>query len=454
VTLCNIPKVTVTTWSVKNVVLAGPTYRKYHEKSLSLMKGGQVASIVGQPGMGKTTILKKLEESSKEWIRPIFLDMANKDDLSSEFWSKFREEEVKREFIHRLENRKKELGYSFWKKLFGVKFWDYVEGMCGKVDDVEVRLFCMNYTKDYDGMISFIRDMKEVQSIGLLIDEVRETHLNVIHRFINAGLGIPIIMAIPTDSFSRISDLALRRRIEESRISLDDGVTEEDVKEIVEAYCGEMGDVLLPMISILWKGRELPSISSILQFLRSESEKAEKECGESMDCLRRYVENSMSLKNPEEETKEMEKRVREALSLLSSELSVKYIHPRGKRVTDVKGRSVVASVFFLSDEGSYLIMVKLSKDGTLPEKGDVESFLTVENVEHDKKQYPVVGKFVITNAEVDGDSFIQVSTLEALRIIDGDVDILCDKLKHAFTTLTNKRGMQPQDVQTGSLEAI
>ncbi|MCY0850942.1 ATP-binding protein [Sulfuracidifex metallicus] len=428
-TLCKIPKVTVTTWSVKNVVLAGPTYRKYYERGLSLMKEGQVASIVGQPGMGKTTILKKLEESSKEWMKPIFLDMANKDDLSSEFWTKINETEIRKDSLIRLEGRKKELGYTFWRKLFGVKFWDHVERMCGKVDDVDMRLFCMQYPKNYDGMISLIKDLKEINKVGLLIDEVRETHLPVIHRVINAGLGVPVIMAIPTDSFSRISDLALRRRIEESRISLDDGVTEEDVKEIVETYCGELGDLLLPMINLLWKGKELPSISSILQFLRSESEKAERECGESIECMKNYVEKSMALKNPEEETREMEKRVREALSLLSQEFSIKYIHPRGKRVVGSNGKSVLASLFFLTDDGAYIGTVKLSKDGELPDKADVESILTVNTVEHDKKDYKVLGKLVITNANVNGTNFVTMSTIEVLRIVDGDVDILAEKLK-------------------------
>jgi len=428
-TLCNIPKVTVTTWSVKNVVLAGPTYRKYYEKSLSLVKEGQIASIIGQPGMGKTTILKKLEESSREWMRPIFLDMANKEDLSSEFWTKIDVMEIRKESISKLENRKKELGYSFWKKLMGVKFWDHVEKMCGKVDDLDMRLFCMSYPHNYDGMISLIKDLKESHKIGLLIDEVRETHLSLIHRVINAGLGIPIIMAIPTDSFSRIEDLALRRRIEESRISLDDGVTEEDVKEIVETYCGEFGDLLLPMVNLLWKGRELPSISSILQFLRSESEKAEKECGSSPDCLREYVEKSMSLKDPAEETSKMEKRVREALSLLTAELSIKYLHPRGKRVFDAKGRGVLASIFFISNDSAFIGTVKLSKDGSLPDKAEVDSLLTVNAVEHEKKQYKVEGKFVVTNANVNGDNFVQLSTIEVLRIIDGDLDILIEKLR-------------------------
>ncbi|MEM4884817.1 MAG: ATP-binding protein, partial [Saccharolobus sp.] len=59
---CEIPRVSVTTWSSKGVILVGPTYKKYLEKALNAVKNKEVASVVGQPGMGKTTLLKKIEE--------------------------------------------------------------------------------------------------------------------------------------------------------------------------------------------------------------------------------------------------------------------------------------------------------------------------------------------------------------------------------------------------------
>ena len=86
--ICNIPKVTVTTWSSNNVLLVGPTYRQFLNKSLSIVENSDVASIIGQPGMGKTTILRKVQQVLEDKKYVFYLDLASKGEIEEEFWNK------------------------------------------------------------------------------------------------------------------------------------------------------------------------------------------------------------------------------------------------------------------------------------------------------------------------------------------------------------------------------
>lgn len=436
--LCNIPKVTVTTWSSRSIILVGPTYRKYLEKAMNSVKNGDVASIVGQPGMGKTTLLKKIEETVGNEFTPIYLDLANKERVDDEFWVKVDMNSFRIKALENLVNRKKEFGYNFLKRITGVKYEDWLLKVCDKYNDPYLRLYCSSYPKDYDGMIMVINDMKNFSKLVLLIDEVRDSHISVIHRLINAGLGIPIIMAIPTDAYSRITDLAIRRRIEESRIPLDDALTLEDVKEIVEAYCKDLADDLLPIISTLWKNKELTTVSSILQFIKNEVEKGIKECnGEDLNCIKEHIKVSSSLKNPEEDAKEIEKKIRDLLTSVGKSYGVTYVHPRGKRI-EVKGKGVLASIFFIANDSAYLGDVVLSADGKLQFEDDVKLLGMAEEVEHNDKVYKVKAKFLVTNVEdpkIDGVITISIPTLEIVKILNGDIFLFEERIKVLFDEL-------------------
>lgn len=435
--ICDIPKVSVTTWSSKNVILVGPTYRQLLNKALESVKNKEVASIIGQPGMGKTTILKKVEETIQS---SIYLDLASKNEIEEEFWSKVSGEKVRGMVYPLLERDKKKYGYSFFKKIFGVSFPSHLESLCNKMiakDDVNLRLYCLNYEKSFDGMISFLRDYKSLTDVSLLIDEVREPHIPKIHRLINSGLQIPILMAIPTDAYSRIGDLAIRRRLDESRISLD-SLSNEDIKEIVEAYCKPLSEELLPIVLSLWKGRELNTVSSILQFIRSEAEKVSKDCGDNLECAKERIKSSFSLSNVEEDSKNLEKLIRDSLSSLSKELNITYVHSRGKRI-EVRGKSFVAGIFFIADGEAYVGLVKLFNNESKVDE-DLKLLSYVESVEHEKKEYPVKCRFVVTNSpslEVDNNvQKVEMSTMEVIRVLQGDNEILEEKVRGLISNLT------------------
>jgi len=433
--ICNIPKVTVTTWSSKNVILVGPTYRQYLNKALEVIKNKEVASIIGQPGMGKTTILKKVEEIVSS---AIYLDLSAKGEIEDEFWSKIDRVKVKQLVYPLLEREKRKYGYSFFKRLFGVSFESHLESLCSKMiakEDVNLRLYCLNYERDFDGMISFLRDYKSIAEVSLLIDEVRESHIPKIHRLINSGLQIPVLIAIPTDAYSRISDLAIRRRLDESRISLD-SLSSEDIKEIIEAYCKPLAEEFFPVVLSMWKGKELNTVSSILQFIRSEDEKVSKECGDNIQCAKEKIKTSFSLSNIEEDSKNLEKLIRDSLLSLSKELNISYVHPRGKRI-EVKGKSVVAGIFFIAKGEAYLGSVRLYNNESKADE-ELKLLSQVTTVEHEKKEYPVKCRFVITNSsalEVENVKKVEMSTMEVIRVLKGDTEILEEKVRGLVSSL-------------------
>ncbi|MDT7901323.1 MAG: ATP-binding protein [Acidianus sp.] len=446
--ICNIPKVTVTTWNSNNVILVGPTYKQYLDKALNSIRNNDIASIIGQPGMGKTTILKKVQEIVKD---ALYMDLASKNEIEDEFWSKIDKNEIRQKVLPRLD--KKKYGYSFWKRLLGVKFEDWLMRVCGKYNDPLLRLYCFDYQKDFDGMIKAISDLKEIEHLSLLIDEVRENHIPKIHRLINSGLGVPILMAVPTEVYSKITDLAIRRRLDESRISLDNALTSEDIKEIVDAYCHEISDDLFTIVLSLWNGRELNTVSSILQFMKSEVEKFEKECSNSQDvvnCVKEKLKESHSLKNPEEESKRLEKMIRDLLSSLTKEFQVTYVHPRGKRV-EVKGKYITLGIFFIKDGNAYVGLVKLLNDDRTDDD-EVKLLSMLEKVEHEKKEYPVEKRFIITNSQkLNVDSTVtkvELTTMEAIRILQGDSEILEEKLKEILNSFNAKTSSASAVVST------
>ena len=438
--ICNIPKVTVTTWSSDKVILVGPTYRQYLAKSLEVINSKDVASIIGQPGMGKTTILRKAEESCKDRMFTIFLDLSSKDSIEDEFWSKIDKIKI-REMVLPKMNRKK-YGYSLFKRIRGISFEKHLEGLCNKLDDPLLRLYCMSYQRDFDGMLRMIGDLKSIKDVVLFIDEVRDYHLSKIHRLINSGLAVPVLMAIPTDAYNKVTDLAIRRRLDESRISLDSALTSEDIKEIIEAYCKPLTDELFPIILSLWNGKELNTVSSILQYIRNEVDKAVTACGgEDLECVKEKIKSSYTLKDIDADSKALEKMIRETLVSLSKELGIAYVHPRGKRV-EVKGKTITVGIFFVYNDLAYVGLVKLMNNSQVDSEVQLLSYL--DSVEHEKKEYKVGKKFVITNGKIDipGIDVIEISTLEAIRIIRGDSIILEEKVRGLFKDVVSQSNKQ------------
>ncbi|WP_048099809.1 ATPase AAA [Candidatus Acidianus copahuensis] len=443
--ICNIPNVTVTTWSSRNVVLAGPSYKKYLQKTLDLVKQNQVASIIGQPGMGKTTILRKLEQENAGFI---YLDMANMKDIGQEFWSKIDREKAKMDVFPIIKANAKRLGYSFFKKIRGVPLQAWISAQCGKFDDKYMRIYCLDYQQDFEGMIHFLSDIKELWSVGILIDEVREIHIPAIHRLINAGLEIPLVMAIPTDVYSKISDLAIRRRLDESRISLDNALTPEDLKEIVDAYCHGVSEEIYPLVLSMWRGRELNTVSSVLQFVKREVEKAGKEC-EDLNCVKMKIKSSFTLNDVESQARELEKVLRETLQSISKELGITYVHPRSKRV-EAKDRTTLVGIALVRNELAYLGVVRLF-NGELNVDKDLELLGEVNEVDLERKKFQVGQRFVITNSDsLNLDKRIKkivVPTMEIIRILEGDGE-MSEELAKAIFKEFNLSGTEEVEVQT------
>lgn len=432
--ICNIPKVTVTTWSSDKIVLAGPTYRQYLNKSLEIINSKDVASIIGQPGMGKTTILRKAEELCKDKMFTFFLDLASKNEIEDEFWSKVDKFKLRELVLPKMD--KKKYGYTFFKRIRGIKFEKHLEGLCDKLNDPLIRLYCLNYPRDFDGMLKLIGDLKTVTDVVLFIDEVRDSHLPKIHRLINSGLAVPVLMAIPTDAYNKVTDLAIRRRLDESRISLDSALTADDIREIVEVYCKPLSEELYPIVLSMWNGKELNTVSSILQYIKNEVDKAINECGgEDLSCVKEKVKNSYTLKDIETDSKTLEKMIREELTNLAKEYDITYVHPRGKRV-EVKGKNITVGLFFIHGEHAYIGLVKLMNN---QQEVDSETQLLpfINVIEHDKKEYKVAKRFIITNGKIslEGVDSVELSTLEVVRMIRGDTVILEEKVRGLLKTI-------------------
>ena len=259
---------------------------------------------------------------------------------------------------------------------------------------------------------------------------MRENHVPQIHRLINSGVGVPVVMAIPTEVYSRVTDLAIRRRLDESRITLDSALTEEDIREIVETYCSPLREELFPVVLELWNGRELNTVSSILQFIRSEVERAEANCNGDLSCVKEEFLKSHTLKDPEEDSRKLEKLVRDELNAMSHDLGISYVHPRGKRV-EVDGKYAVVGLFFLRDDVAHVGLVKLKNDGS-GEDQDLEVLSKVEKVEHEKREYPVGGRLLVTNSpSLDSPRVTKLllSTMEVTRILQGDLDLLRERMR-------------------------
>jgi hypothetical protein len=76
----------------------------------------------------------------------------------------------------------------------------------------------------------------------------------------------------------------------------------------------------------------------------------------------------------------------------------------------------------------------------------------LEKVEHEKKEYPVEKRFIITNSQkVNVDSTVtkvELTTIEAIRILQGDSEILEEKLKEILNSFNAKTSSASAVVST------
>jgi energy-coupling factor transporter ATP-binding protein EcfA2 len=433
---CDFPRVSVTTWKGKPN-FAGPSYRKALNEIREAIKKGEVVAVIGQPGTGKTTLLRAL---AQETGNAIFLDMSNKERIADEFWVKFDVSARRDELVTSLYTERSRFGYGFLKKLLGVRFEDHLLRVCNKYNDPRLRLYCNSYSKDFDGMLSALKDYSTVFGRPvLLVDEVRETHSQEILRFVNSGSGIPLVFAMPTEAYSKVTDLAIRRRLEETRVSLDYILTEEDIKEILEAYCPDFSRELTDLVIPLWKGGEIVTVHQLLNYARMEYENALKDCKDP-ECVRKKLVENNVMKDVGSLVKMIEASVRNGIAKVEG---ITYVHPRGKRVETVEGKTTLVDLFFATTDGVYIGDVRIFS-GSPTSDPDIEALKKVNEVEHEKAKRPVKARFVITNypLSLEGVTTIYLETHELIRLSKGDSEIVVAKLVEALGL--KSQSAQPQ----------
>ncbi|GEM_PF-4684639 len=104
---CEFPRVSVSSWT-GSLKFAGPSYRKVLQELTDAINKGEVVAIVGQPGTGKTTLLRVLASRVQNHV---FMDMANKERLADEFWDKFDPKARSKEILEMLLPERRKFGY-------------------------------------------------------------------------------------------------------------------------------------------------------------------------------------------------------------------------------------------------------------------------------------------------------------------------------------------------------
>jgi energy-coupling factor transporter ATP-binding protein EcfA2 len=431
---CEFPRVSVSSWT-GSLKFAGPSYRKVLQELTEAINKGEVVAIVGQPGTGKTTLLRVLASLVQNHV---FMDMANKERLADEFWDKFDPKARSKEILEMLLPERRKFGYGLLSRLLGRRFEDHLLRVCDKYDDPRLRLYCNKYTRDFDGMLRALKDYSAVFGKPvLLVDEVRETHSQEILRFVNSGVGVPLVFSMPTEAYSKVTDLAIRRRIEESRVSLDYILTEEDIREILDSYCPDFSAELTDLVIPLWKGKEIVTVHQLLNYARMELENAKKECGDNECVRRRLIENNI-FKDVDNLIKTVESTLRSGLAKVEG---VTYVHQRGKRAETSDGKSVIVDLFFLTEEGAYVGDVRIFA-GLPSLDPDVEALAKILEIEHEKVKRPVKGRFLITNypLKVEGVITVYLETHELIRVSKGDSEVVLAKLLNALGLGSEAKG--------------
>lgn len=378
-----------------------------------------VITIVGAPGMGKTTLLNAVYDELKESY-VIYLDLVNSTSLSSSAWNFILmtklNERIRTNAFNLLYDHKEEIGYTGFARIR--EFPNWLRHLCLKEAWSEAygyaeRLYCMKYSKDVDGLIEFLKDLQNLGAVGLLLDEMKaeEGLLKELHKLINE-VKLPIIVTMTPDVISKINDSALVRRLTERQIELK--LNYSDKVDILKVYCEEYYKELSEIEEVT----SASSVSQLLDKARIAYKNALDKCKDEYkkeECIRRELTKAFDIDDPMEASRQLEDKIREGLLELKNELGITLVHTKGRRIKDLH---VIVDIYFETANAVYIGDIKLSNKDTL---NNIENVKKLEKLDH-YNNLPVK-KFIVTNqtnVNIKNFKLIYVSNEDIKRIIEGD----------------------------------
>ena len=422
---CEFPEYPVERYVNTSVRLAGRQWVEAKEKAKDTIEKGlsTVMTIVGDPGMGKTAILNAVYNDLKEDAYLVFVDLSGKDSIAEPAWAwvdgTLLGEKVKNRAFNVLYENRRAIGYTTftWMRR---EFGNWLRKKCGEGIEGELnyalRLYCLGYPRDLDGLVQFLNDLKALGKAGVLVDELHlsEGVMSELHRLINVT-GVPIVVTAVRDVVAGLTDLPLRRRLEENVVELR--LTHEDAREILKAYCPDFADDLIGLEEVVKATR----VNELLRTARLVVMEAQRRCeGEYKreECIRGELSKSLLPEDVQEASTQLEKAIREELMRVKEDYRIAYVHERGKRVESV---GTTVDLYFVTDSTVYLGDVKLSNNRTLSEAQltNVRRLKDVNSLEG-----KAVVRFIVTNADVpplDGFKVVKIPTKRIRMVLDGDL---------------------------------
>ena len=422
---CEFPDYPVERYVNTNVRLAGRQWVGAKEKAKETIEKGlsTVVTIVGDPGMGKTAILNAVYTDLKENAYLIFVDLSGEEEIAKPAWAwidgTWLGERVKNDAFRLLYENRKAIGYTTltWMRR---EFSNWLRKKCKEGIEGELsyafRLYCLGYTRNLDGLVQFLNDLRALGKVGILIDELHlsEGLMSELHRLINVT-KVPMVVTALSYVIARLNDLPLKRRLEENIIELS--LTHDDAYEILKAYCPDFADELVNLEEVA----KAASVNELLRTARLAVLEAQRRCeGEykKEECIRGELSKTLLPKDVQEASTQLEKAIREELNRVKENYGIAYVHERGKRIESV---GTTVDLYFVTDKAVYLGDVKLSNNRTLSEAqlANVKRLKDVNSLEG--KQ---VVRFIVTNADVpplDGFRVVKVPAKRIRMVLNGDL---------------------------------
>ncbi|BFH74052.1 hypothetical protein SJAV_19960 [Sulfurisphaera javensis] len=423
--VCNFPEYTVSKYQDENVKIAGRLWIETSNKikEAILARKNTVISIIGEPGMGKTTLLNVVKKDLKEYSFILYLDLVNSPSLSYSAWYVIKNtsvyEKIREKAFEILLQHQKDIGYKGLTK-FSKEFSNFLRHICEKKNwnnnfSYAEKLYCMSYEENVEGLIEFLNDLSKLDTVALLIDEIKakDGHLTELHKVINET-NIPIIVTMVPDVVSEIKDRALIRRLSEIKIELK--LSNDDKLDILKTYCDDFAEEIYKIKEI----QEARTLSAVLDLARYAYLQAFQYCKndyKQINCIRDYIRSAFYIENIEEASKELEKKIREGLIELKGVYGIEYVHDRGRRIDE---KSVIVDLYFRKGETVYIGDVKLSNKDVLDNVGNMKKL-----EDYEKEGSFKVVKFIITNTpnvDLKGFILIYIDNYTIKKILNGDID--------------------------------
>ncbi|BCU69686.1 hypothetical protein [Stygiolobus caldivivus] len=422
---CEFADYSVAKYEDENVKLAGRLWVATLKEIKGVINEGKdvVITIVGKPGMGKTTVLNAVKKDLKGHFI-IYLDLVGNSLLSKTAWYYIENtnlvELIRSKAYSVLEGHKKDIGYTFMASL-SKEFNNWLKHLCEKRKwhdewGYAERAYCMQYDRDINGVIALINDLSRLGKTGVLLDELKADQgvLYELHKLINE-VRVPIVITAVPEVITEIKDKALLRRLNEFKRELI--LTEEDKKEILSTYCPDYAEELFSDQQI----RRSDTVSSLIDIARITVRSALEECEDEEfnkdKCVREKLTQRDEVADPQDASRKLEVAIRSGLLELKDKFNIKYVHKTGRRINE---KHVTVDIFFIKDDIAYLGDVKISNDLTLDNISNMKKL-----IDYEKYQGYPVKKFLVTNVtnvDLPGFKVVPVDLETINKVVNGDVD--------------------------------